>query len=481
MLDPAVGLTEILSPATDVVEAGHSGGDLLNAVMKGSKVGALRAGSNMATNIASMAIPGNFNKATEGVMSMLPTRGMGDNRPPVDPRYLGAAPDRSDLTFLRYKPAKVSDRLDSSLKALRDPKNPVRQDMLDTIKIGSKIGGMDWYNSEELRDWFVKALGKQAGDREWRDFMYLMGGASPGSKVDANIGNASAIRRRMALNAVVPGTNKTYMDALQEVEKLQDASKLGKLREKGYGHKTQGLQELVAARYAQGGWKGAPEPGTPQAKGSWVQNPKPKGFANSLLGNQKNVAADLHFTRYMAMASEHPDWLETTADVSYEFRDKILEAFPESKKFFKTRIVNKKEVPVFAPRKAVNSGAVPMDAIKEYPAVWASLPRDNEYGAFEDFMKEIGDELGMTPAQVQASLWMGAASKTGVDDASQGTFMELFKKRAEKRATKTGKTYDQVMHDFIHNKGLLAVPAAGSLGLLGYMKGNEDERGGSLY
>ena len=27
MLDPAVGLTEILSPATDVVEAGHSGGD----------------------------------------------------------------------------------------------------------------------------------------------------------------------------------------------------------------------------------------------------------------------------------------------------------------------------------------------------------------------------------------------------------------------------------------------------------------------
>ena len=35
--------------------------------------------------------------------------------------------------------------------------------------------------------------------------------------------------------------------------------------------------------------------------------------------------------------------------------------------------------------------------------------------------------------------------------------------------------------DFIKNKGLLAVPAAGSLGLLGYMKGNEDERGGSLY
>ena len=30
---------------------------------------------------------------------------------------------------------------------------------------GSKIGGLDWYNTEELRDWFINALGKESGDK----------------------------------------------------------------------------------------------------------------------------------------------------------------------------------------------------------------------------------------------------------------------------------------------------------------------------
>ena len=95
MVDPVVGLIESLSPATDVVESGKSGGELINAIMKGSKLGALRAGSNMLANIGSMAMPGNIVKANEGVLSMMPTktRGIGDNQPPTDPRYTGVAPD----------------------------------------------------------------------------------------------------------------------------------------------------------------------------------------------------------------------------------------------------------------------------------------------------------------------------------------------------------------------------------------------------
>ena len=214
-----------------------------------------------------------------------------------------------------------------------------------------------------------------------------------------------------------------------------------------------------------------------------MENPKPKGFANSLLGNRKNIAGDLHFTRFMAMASNHPDWLETTADISSEFKNRIIEAYPKSKKFFTERKVNGKIQPVFAPKKAVNSGIVPLESIKNYPSVWASMPRDNEYGAFEDFMGELGQELNMTPAQVQASLWMGGAKRTGVDDASQGTFMELFKKRAQKRADKTGKSVDQVIQEFIKNKGLLALPVTGGLGI-GYMKGglaDKEEQEGLMY
>ena len=485
MVDPVVGLIESLSPATDVVESGKSGGELINAIMKGSKLGALRAGSNMLANIGSMAMPGNIVKANEGVLSMMPTKTTGavDNQPTAKPRYTGVAPDRSDITYLRYKPAKLSERLDASLTALRDPNNPVRKEMIETIMEGSKIGGLDWYNTEELRDWFINALGKDSGDREWRNYLYLMGTTSPGSNVDVNIANASAVRRRMALNENVPGTDKTYMDALLEVKNLNDALKLGKTREKGYGHKTQGLQELASSRYAQGLFGGQPEPGVALTKSSMVQNPKPKGFTNSLLGNRKNIAGDLHFTRFMAMASNHPDWLETTADISSEFKNRIIEAYPKSKKFFTERKVNGKIQPVFAPQKAVKSGIVPLESIKDYPSIWASMPRDNEYGAFEDFMGELGQELNMTPAQVQASLWMGGAKRTGVADESQGTFMELFKRRAQKRADKTGKTVDQVIQEFIKNKGLLALPVTGGLGI-GYMKGglaDKEEQEGLMY
>ena len=44
----------------------------------------------------------------------------------------------------------------------------------------------------------------------------------------------------------------------------------------------------------------------------------------------------------------------------------------------------------------------------------------------------------MTAPQVQANLWMGAAKRTGLADESQGSFMELFRKRADERAAKEG-------------------------------------------
>lgn len=379
-------------------------------------------------------------------------------RPPGDdPRYLGAAPDRSDRTYLRYTPKKLPERLQRSLEALRDPANPVRQDMLATIDRGNQLGGSDWYNTEELRDWFVKELGEDEGDREWRDFMWLMGSTSPGSNVDANLGNASAVRRRLAQDPAYRG----QLEGLQDLKGGQD---LAKTREKGYGHKTAGLQELNTARLVRGDWEGKAEPGTAPAAGNWTENPKPKGFAQSLLGNKINIAADLHFTRYMAMASRHPDWLNTSNQVGAGFRDRVLSAHPDAAKFFAEKEVNGKPVILFNAKKAVKQGAVPIEEIADEPAVWEAMPNDAEYGAFEGFMKEVGDELGMTPAQAQAALWMGAADRTGLDPLSQGTFMELLRKRADKRAKKDGLTREEVLRRFVREKGLLAAPAAGALG-----------------
>ena len=77
--------------------------------------------------------------------------------------------------------------------------------------------------------------------------------------------------------------------------------------------------------------------------------------------------------------------------------------------------------------------------------MYAEMPKNNEYKAFEKYMNEIGQELGMT------------------------------RNRADKRAKEIGTTRSAVLQDFIKNKGLLAVPiAAGASGLLVNADRNEE-------
>jgi len=388
------------------------------------------------------------------------------------PEYRGAAPDRSDLTYLRYKPAKgYSDRVNSSLEALRDPDNPIRAELLKDIRRGEEIGGNDWYNTEELRDWFVTELGEAQGDAEWREFLYLMGTTSPGSNVPMNIASASATRGRFF-------TDPDYVDALLNAESLKDAQEIAKARPKGYGHKTAGLQEMNTAKLLRGQYGALPEPNVSAGKSSWTEQPKPKGFANSLLGNRRNIAADLHFTRYMAMASKHPDWLNTGTDVGYDFMENVINTFPEAEKYFSIRKFKsgkvEKEIPSFNFKKAAKEGAIDLNiaiddtgkTIADVPQAWAQMPNANEYGAFEDFINELASELGQTPAQVQANMWMGGADRTGVAEESQGTFMELIRERAKKKAIKDNTTPNKVLQNFIRNGGFLSLIGGTGLGAL---------------
>ena len=358
---------------------------------------------------------------------------------------------------------------------MRENRGGIRDAFLRDIRRGEELGGSDWYNTEELRDWFVKELGEKRGDAEWREFMDLMGAASPGSKVDANLGNAAAIRNRLADTSIPKGSNRTrgeiYRDRLMNVNKLDDARVIARGRKEGYGHKTQGLQELVAARQLQNKWDAMPQPGGKAVDSTATQNPKPKGFAQSLIGSARNIAADLHFTRYMAMASNRTDWLDNSRELSDAFRKQLTEKYGEKalKPYIKT---NKAGKTTFDARRAVEDGKVDMKDYANQPGMFTDMPKDNEYAAFEEYMYELGNELGMTGPQVQANLWMGAADRTGVDPSSQGTFMELLRVRADKQAKKTGKSRSEVIKEFIRNKGLLAIPtgvAATSL-----MGGNND-------
>lgn len=405
-----------------------------------------------------MGVVGNLVDEGAGLIKML------GKQPGSDPRYRGAAPNRNDFSFLRYTPKKLPERLERSLAALRDPNNPMRQEMLQNIDAGLDVGE-DWYNAEELRDWFIAGWGEDEGHRQWSEFLDLVGATSPGSKVPANIGNASAVRQRMYTDASVPGSNMSYMEELQNIENLKDGQRLAKSRTKGYGHKTAGLQELIAGRQVQGAWDGSPEFNMPPARGNWNENPKPKGFTQSLKGSEKNIAADLHFTRYFGMASMDPEWLATGGtEVGAEFAQDLMKRFPKTKKFFKTAKTGNYG---FNPKAAVKSGAVPIEEMLNSPVVWAQKPNAAEYGAMEDFMYELGQELGLTGPQTQAALWMGAARKTGVDPTSQTTFMGAIRDRADIQAKKRGQTREQVLFDFIMNKGLLSAPPVLGAGVLG--------------
>ena len=51
-----------------------------------------------------------------------------------------------------------------------------------------------------------------------------------------------------------------------------------------YTKAKRGGHEMTTAKQMRGEWNGMPEPGVAPAKGSWVENPKPKGFYNSFTG-----------------------------------------------------------------------------------------------------------------------------------------------------------------------------------------------------
>lgn len=503
-LGQTLGLAGQFTGAQDVRDyvdyAGPMSSALMNADFKTAGQYALPAAAAM----GSMMLPwvGGLGRQVAGAMNMPPAQAptptqmpgvlaregeapapasVGHNQTPLtpyelpagsDPRYLGAAPDRSEFTHLRYVPKRPSDRVTDALDAMRTNRAGIKDQLLADIRAGEKLGGSDWYNTEELRDWFVKELGEEAGDREWREFIHLVGATSTGAKVPANIGIASMYRSL--------GPEEAMKMAQREIDRPGDAPKI---LQPGYGHKQQKNHALNVMRHYMGEWTPTPEAGVTAAKGSWAQNPKPKGFGASLLGNMTNIAADLHFTRYMALASGRTDWLDTSAEISDELAQKLI-AKHGKKVTGKTKTrdaylkKNKDGKWNLNAKASVERGPVDQTEFSEYPAVMAGKPTDNEYAAFEGYINEVAQELGMTPAQVQANLWMGAAQRTGVADESQGTFMELIRKRAEKRAQIEGRTMPEVMRDFITKRGLLAIPGLAAGGAAaGLMQAPADEYG----
>jgi hypothetical protein len=90
-------------------------------------------------------------------------------------------------------------------------------------------------------------------------------------------------------------------------------------------------------------------------------------------------------------------------------------------------------------------------------------PSGTQYKYLEDFQVEIANKLNMTPAQFQASVWMGA--ETGVADARP--FLEVFDDVVARTAKRNDVSKQKALTDFIRGDaplyGLAAVMTGGAI------------------
>ena len=420
---------------------------------------------------------------------------MGDNNPPLNmridplesvdypagffPEYRGAAPNRTE-PYPRYRPAKTTDRMQRLELSIADEANPINNIFDNYIEKGKALGGPDWYNTEELRDWMVGVLGKTEGDKQWREYLELVGTTSTGSKVPQNIRFASLYRAiapedRVAVAQMVKDGNPVDGKSITPLA----AAKLLKVEPANipdnfnYGHIKQKNQAGNVVNREAGAWERVvPEELTGAALSKWLKaNPKVKGFGNDLLGDDVNIAADMHFMRMLAMSDGGGDFLSAQAKLSDENARIAAEVIGprKIKNYTATREVNGKMVSEINLYRAWQDGHIKdTSPFQKVPTAWSDTPKANEYAAYEDMANRVSAKYGMTPAQFQASLWMGAGDITGLADESQGTFMQLFRKSLDKRAGERNLTRKEMLNDFIKNKAVLSVPIAGAAGAATY-------------
>ena len=404
-----------------------------------------------------------------------------DLPPGNKPRYRGAAENRT-TPYLRYRPKNTTGRMERLATAISDVNNPINKIFDNYISKGQTLNGSDWYNTEELRDWMVSRLGKKEGDLRWREYMELVGTTSTGAKVPENIRMASFYNAlnetdRLAVAKMVSEGGITPLAAAKKlgVEPAHAPTNYN------YGHMKQQNQGSNVVNHTEGRWdRTMPEGLTKGQQTEWLKkNPKVKGFANDLLGDDTNIAADMHFMRMLAMADGGGDFLNAQAKLSAE-NTEILKSIigpRKIKKYMKTRKVDGKPVTEINLYKAWQDGHIKdTSELQQMPTAWADTPKDNEYAAYEDMAASVAKRYDMTPHQFQANLWMGAGDLTGLADASQGTFMDLFRRALDKRAAERGIPRKEMLIDFIDNRALLQVPLAGGAATgAGLMSQQEEE------
>ena len=363
----------------------------------------------LSSNLAGLDIEANVPEFHTGLPSRPRVGGAGlmPNKPANNPDLfdfsrLQEVPKVQQFDLPRYQPARGVPARVTEMMANQNVKDAV----LNTILEGVKKGGERWYNADPLRDKFVEKLGAEAGDAAFRKYMDLIAATSPRSDVGTNVRNASYYYQRAMSGQPMP--------------------EVGEKNPQPYGHMAQKLHQMNARRVAGEGW----DP---------LQNPKPASFVENLVGNQAPVTVDTHAYRLPAILARDPRFLE----ISFK---------PE------------KDVPPMNIQKMVESGKIPFEEAVNRPAYWQSQPKENEYGAMEQYYKSLGRELGLTPAQTQAAAWVGGGKITGLQSDESKPFLQFFQDRIFKTAAETGMEPKDVLDKFIKGEATLRADGGRTMG-----------------
>jgi hypothetical protein len=165
-----------------------------------------------------------------------------------------------------------------------------------------------------------------------------------------------------------------------------------------------------------------------------LKNPKPSSFVENLLGNETPVTVDTHNFRLLGILSKDPRFLATKTDTG------------------------------FNPRQAFADGKITIEQALQNPTWWDSAPLKTEYAAYEAYQQKLANKLGMTPAEFQEKMWVGAGDKTGLGSPPE-TWLRTFARRVQYTAARLNADPDVVMRKFIRGEiPLLGVGGAAALG-----------------
>jgi hypothetical protein len=358
---------------------------------------------NKAMSLAMLAQTGGIGgvsaRAGETVLGSGPVRKAASNAVPdeisglFDYSRLHEVPKVQQFDLPRNIPPRGVPERVTDLMANQD----VRDQMIKTIGEGRAIGGPNWYNTDPLREKFIAQLGEDAGGAAHRKYMDFVAATSPRSKVGENARNASYYYGREMRGEGMPA--------------------VGERNPQPFGHYAQRLHQMNAERVAGSGW----EP---------LNNPKVASFVENLVGNQRPATVDTHALRLPAMLSQDPRFLETAYQAS-------------------------KDAPKLNIQKLVQSGDMSMEDALKTSAYWQAYPKPNEYAALERYYQGIAKDMGMTPAQTQASAWIGGGKMTGLASDESKPFLRFFDDRVMKTARETGMDPKDVLRDFISGKAPL--------------------------